>query len=249
MIKEIFEIVGYISTSLVSVWTLIQIYKSIFTKKEKLGYTYRKINVLNYENEPFTKKYEDDIISVSPILKYNYKDETTKDVELNLKTHVVAHQYVFKNIGRVKIEGKQFYKTEKLGLKSRDILFATVNKETKKYINPKLIIDKEKLEIDFEVLDPGDEISITVLTQNCSLYMDILGKTDNIKKIEPIDYSTLRETCLELYSVPFFYRELLIFKAILNILKNSFIFWFFILIILMYVFCYFLYECARGMNV
>ncbi len=247
MVKKIFEIVGYISTCLVSVWTLVQIYKSIFTKKEKLGYTYRKIDILNYENEFFTKKYADDVISVFPMLKYTYKDGTTKDVDLNLKTHVVAYQYVFKNIGSVKIEGKQFYQTEKLGLKSRNILFATVNKETQKYINAKLIIDNEKLEIDFEVLDPKDEISITVLTQNYLLDMDILGKTDNIKKIEPIDFITLREKGL--YSVSFFYGELLIFKAILNILKNSFIFWFFMLIISMYVFCYSVGGFLRGMNV
>lgn len=226
MLKQIFEIVGYISTCLVIIWTLIQIYKSIFKQKEKLGYTYKKINILNYENEPIKKKYHEHVDSILPILAYKYKDGTSKDVVVDLKANIIAHQYIFRNIGNIKIEGKQFYRTEKLGLKSSDIILATVNKETPKYVNPQITIDNEKLEIDFEVLDPKDEISITVLTKNHLLDMKILGKTENIKIIKPIDYESLEEG--NSYSYGLFYRELLICKFVFNAIKSSAMFWCFV---------------------
>lgn len=229
MVKQIFEIVGYLSTCLVFVWTLIQIYKSIFKKKEKLGFIYKKVNILNYENEPFKKKYRDNVESILPILAYKYKDGSSKDLVVDLKANVVAHQYIFRNIGNIKIEGKQFYRTEKLGLRSRDIILATVNKETPNYVNPQITIDNEKLEIDFEVLDPKDEISITLLTKNHIWDIEVLGKTENIKKIKPIDYESLNE--INPYSNGFFYRELLICKLIFNTIKSSVIFWLFVLLL------------------
>lgn len=214
------NIIGNISTFLVATWTIIQIIQALFKPKEKLCYSYKKNLLFNSKFKTIYQPLENNRvfwnINVTKQLVYN---DALCEASICDDTSIVVHEYEFVNTGKVKIEGNSFYTSEKLGLKSNEIICATINDSTPDYINPSLKLQGNKLELDFEVLDPKDKISISIITRNYGPNIEIIGKTNKIKQIKPVNYISLKES--EYYDLKLWEKELLIWKDIFNRFSSS----------------------------
>lgn len=198
--KQIFTYVGYIATLLGLIWTVIKMYNFYVKPKQKLGYSCKDCNIVDSNSSLLYKlpcelgyKYE---LKLHTIFNNNEQNnEEIKEIE-----DIYAINLEIKNIGNKIIKGEDFYQNDKLGFAiNYRFLCASVLDKTLEYINPKLKINKDYVDIEFDSLKPKDSIYLSILfsSEPYSYSNFIKGKTEEIDKIPPIDSYTSKHFSAE----------------------------------------------------
>lgn len=210
IIFSIFSVMG-------GIWSLMQIV-SWFEKrqKQKMGISYSIHPVVS--GTLYYQNYE--------LFKYVTKKEVKiKTSRLSFDNQIVSEEqepnklYVeeieFKNIGKKVISGTDFFDNDKLGLKNNtEILCISVLEKTPSYINTKIEITEERININFDKIKPNDSIFLSILKENNFFFKtknDFLGQTNDINKFYPLDVYT----CDKTFSLSNFWdRQILILKVL-----------------------------------
>ncbi len=226
MIEKIFTYIGYLSTFLGVILLILKI-TNFFNQKAKIGLSYNKLR-LSCNNLLYQKNIDKEFIN-KLILETSYQiNENKIEKKYNDPIYIELRQYNFKNIGKKIIKGNDFYNAEKLGIIiDSNFICAGINNITPNYINASINVLKDKIEINFDVLKPNDIISILVIVYNeynfeCS--HSVLGKSEDINKIIPLDIYTADE----FYKLSsFFEKEKLYYKEGIKLILKSIFFPFF----------------------
>lgn len=219
--------IGNISTTLVAIWSGLQIYNHVVKQKQKLGIRFKSSEISNTKD--YLKFYKDSnpeflsdlfIEYPSPYHhscdKPNYRDNFSS---LNI------YQIEFKNIGKTIISGNDFFEAEKLGVKTPFSLAISpiIEETTPEYIDAKVTLDNEKnVIIDFQDIKPGDSIYLTLISSNSLNFNanSFRGKTKKFDTFKALDYST---ACKMWNLATFQEKEFLLLKEIILLLKDSFL--------------------------
>lgn len=143
-----------------------------------LTYNIETIEIFNENNLPKLNPYS--------FYSTQYKEILDKILPTfdNLFSKLYSNKIIIKNTGSTPITYNDFYKNDKLGFSnSRSIVSVMVNASTtRKYIDTKLNVNENFINIEFDTIEPKDFIELNVISYQSMEYCELTGKTKDFDK-------------------------------------------------------------------
>lgn len=225
---NIFNIIGTLSTIIVGLWSLVQLYNFFVKPKQELRFFYNEICAFNRDSKIYYKSSTEDIFNslLSPeIFQIKNKEKNIEEL--------YVYEFGIINTGNKPISSNEFYPAAKLGLNlNSHTIIVSISNKTPKYINAKISkFNKEFAIIDFDSIEPKDCIYVSILSLGkLNLKEVISGQANSIKKIKAFDTKTARE-CYS--SLSYWENQRLQIKEALKQIIETNLFWNILYIILM----------------
>lgn len=248
---KLFQIINLIFGIIGAIGVIIQI-KNSFEQKQKMGVSYAVYPVITGQTYSPPVEIDQNTILKEIFIKETYLDWDEQEKSKNEKiTQLFVEQIEFKNIGKKNINGSDFFENDRLGVKnSSNILQVSISNQTPSYINAKIEFTKEKINVNFDIIKPGDSIYLCIVClDNFRFYTSdfFSGQTKEINKLYPLDVNTYHKYICN--NISYCYLESLYLKNVWNNLRKMSFFYFFPFILLIIIMLIVNFYISGGLNV